>query len=415
MAKLLYRLFLFFYPLGIRIASLWNEKAQKWLQGRQNWQAKLLAKVAADASYIWVHCASLGEFEQGRPIIEAIKQQQPNSKIVLTFFSPSGYEVRKNYTGANIVCYLPIDSPSNARHFLDCIKPSLVIFVKYEFWFYYLKEVKQRQIPLLLVSGIFRSNQTFFKAYGDFNRQMLSSFSHFFLQNDASGQLLSSIGFTNYTVCGDTRFDRVVNIAQTFEPIQIIETFINHKPTVVAGSTWTEDDEEIDHFANTNPNIKFIIAPHNIIKDRIEECLTLYKNAVTFSAYAQNPTAQTNANVLIIDNVGMLSRLYKYATICYVGGGFGDDGVHNVLEAAVYYKPVVFGPVYDKFIEAEELEIHGGGFSIDNALELENLFSKLLTDNNFYQQAAEKAGQYVASKTGATAVIMKHINTKSWA
>jgi 3-deoxy-D-manno-octulosonic-acid transferase len=406
---------LFFYPLGIRIASLWNEKAQKWLQGRQNWQAKLLAKVETDASYIWVHCASLGEFEQGRPIIEAIKQQQPNSKIVLTFFSPSGYEVRKNYTGANIVCYLPIDSPSNARHFLDCIKPSLVIFVKYEFWFYYLKEVKQRQIPLLLVSGIFRSNQTFFKAYGSFNRQMLSSFSHFFLQNDASGQLLSSIGFTNYTVCGDTRFDRVVTIAQTFEPIDTIETFINNKPTIVAGSTWTEDDEEIDHFANTNPNIKFIIAPHNIIKDRIEECLTLYKNAVTFSAYAQNPTAQTNPNVLIIDNVGMLSRLYKYATICYVGGGFGDDGVHNVLEAAVYYKPVVFGPVYDKFIEAEELEIHGGGFSIDNALELENLFSKLLTDNNFYQQAAEKAGQYVASKTGATAGIMKHINAKSWA
>jgi 3-deoxy-D-manno-octulosonic-acid transferase len=409
LAKFFYQLFLFFYPLGIKLASLWNEKARKWLQGRQNWQHQLTQQIRPNTPYIWMHCASLGEFEQGRPLMEAFKQQYPQTKMVLSFFSPSGYEVQKNYSGADIVCYLPMDSAKNARQFIDLINPSLVLFVKYEFWHYYLQAVQNKNIPLYLISGIFRPHQSFFKWHGQFYRNILGRFNHFFLQDEGSAQLLQSIGLTNYTVCGDTRFDRVITIANSFEPIPAIEAFINLQTTIVAGSTWTEDDEELNHFANKHPQLKFIIAPHNINQDRIEECLKLYKNSITVSQWIQQQDVNHSANILIVDNVGMLSKLYKYGTICYVGGGFGDDGVHNVLEAAVYNKPVIFGPVFEKYIEAAGLESQGGGFSIDGALELEALITKLLTDQPFYQAAAQKAGAFVASKTGASKAIMNYL------
>ncbi len=389
-----------------------NAKAKQWIDGRKHIFRSLETAFKNNSDkVIWIHCSSLGEFEQGRPIIEAIKKKKPLQKILLTFFSPSGYEVRKDYAKADWIFYLPMDSYLHAKKFYDIVQPSLVVFVKYEFWFYYLNEAKRRNIPLLLVSGIFREDQPFFKWYGSFHKKMLKCFTYLFVQNETSAVLLNSIGFqNNVTVCGDTRFDRVIDIAEKFKPISSIENFIGNHPVIVAGSTWTEDDEELDHFANTHPEIKFIIAPHVIEEERIQECLTLYKNSVLYSQIS-NYKSQIH-NVLIIDNIGMLSSLYKYATICYVGGGFGDDGVHNVLEAAVYNKPVVFGDEYDKYFEASELIDTGGAFDIENALEAEKIFTELLKEGEAYKQASINAGNYVKSKSGATEKIMNYLYEK---
>ncbi|OQP56212.1 3-deoxy-D-manno-octulosonic acid transferase [Niastella populi] len=471
----IYNIFLFLYSVGIRITSLWNPKARKWREGRLHiWEeiqsaignrqtagpaANRSQKVviapkrgkagaetgeqkqdetnssrlrdATDAQaltidhspLVWMHCSSLGEFEQGRPVMEAIRQQYPQAKILLTFFSPSGYEVRKNNSGADYVMYLPMDSKANARKFISLVQPSLVIWIKYEYWFYYLTELKKKQIPLLLVSGIFRQDQPFFKWYGRLHWYMLESFNHLFVQTPRSKQLLGTIGFNNnVTISGDTRFDRVVQIAEQFQPIDKIAHFCGNSVVVVAGSTWPEDEEEMDHYANTHPEIKFIIAPHEINEDHLKEIEKLFKHTVRFSRLPDNPEAprpvprnrqpESSAqkpNVLIIDNIGMLSKLYKYATITYVGGGFGDDGVHNVLEAAVYGKPVVFGPVYDKYIEAVELVEQGGGWVIDTALELEKVFTHLIEDTSAWQKSCEAARNYVYNNKGATNSVMQYI------
>ncbi|MBS1592658.1 MAG: 3-deoxy-D-manno-octulosonic acid transferase [Bacteroidetes bacterium] len=407
--KLFYRFFVFLYPNIAKLISGNNAKAALWVQGRKNILEKIEQAMQANtAPVIWLHCSSLGEFEQGRPIIEKIKTENKNQKVLLTFFSPSGYEIRKNYEGADWVFYLPMDGANNARKFISIVKPSLVIFVKYEFWFYYLTEIKKQNIPLILVSGIFRKSQLFFKWYGNFYKNMLHCFTHLFVQTEESAKLLANIGFTkNVTVAGDTRFDRVIEIANNFTPIEIIEQFIGNNKVIIAGSTWTEDDEELEHYVNTNPEIKFIIAPHDVQQERINECLKLYKNAVLFSSYKNSPL--TNCNCLIIDNVGMLSKLYKYATICYVGGAFGGDGVHNVLEAAVYNKPVVFGPEYEKYIEAAELIDTEGAFTIYSALELEKIFNDLLNDEKLYNETKANAGNYVKSKSGAAEKIIEFI------
>lgn len=358
---------------------------------------------------IWMHCSSLGEFEQGRPLLEKLRNTYPSYKILLTFFSPSGYEVRKNYNGADYIFYLPADGKTNARIFHDIVNPQLVIFVKYEFWYYYLNEAKKRNVPLLLISAIFRKKQPFFSKYGHFYRSMLSCFTHLFVQNNESVSLLRSIGFTkNVSLVGDTRFDRVIEIAEGFQPISSIEDFCAGSNVIVAGSTWLEDDKELTHYANTRNKVKFIIAPHNIGKDRLNECRKLYKHSTLFSSI-QSASPATNINTIIIDNIGMLSRLYKYATICYVGGGFGADGVHNVLEAAVYGKPVVFGPEYEKFNEAIELVESDGAISIESALELEAAFDNLLTDSSNYTERAKAAGNYVYSKQGPTQKILEFI------
>ncbi|MDE3236067.1 MAG: 3-deoxy-D-manno-octulosonic acid transferase [Bacteroidota bacterium] len=415
--RVLYYIFISLYPKIAWLISGGNRKAALWLEGRKNIFDRLQEAFTNNtAPVIWMHCSSLGEFEQGRPVLEQIKQQYSKHKILLTFFSPSGYEIRKDYKGADWIFYLPMDSPSNARRFIQITNPALVLFVKYEFWHYYLSALKKREIPLLLISAIFRKDQPFFKWYGRFHQQMLQCVSHFFVQTDNAAALLASIGYTrNVTIAGDTRFDRVIEIAEQFEPIRLIETFIGSaSQVIVAGSTWTEDDEELDHFANTHPEIKFIIAPHDISEERIKECQTLYKHNLLFSHLKQSPEKPhtANANVLIIDNIGMLSRLYKYATITYVGGAFGEDGVHNVLEAAVYYKPVIFGPEYDKYIEAAEVIGSGGGFSIENALELEELITELIADEKKYRIAADAAGRYVESKAGATQKICSYIQEK---
>ncbi|HVK49580.1 MAG TPA: glycosyltransferase N-terminal domain-containing protein [Pseudobacter sp.] len=405
-----YNIFCWLYRSAIRIAALWNPKARLWVKGRQDWFSTIKPQFDnTPGPWIWMHCASLGEFEQGRPVLEALRSQYPGYRILLTFFSPSGYEVRKNYPGADIVTYLPMDSKVNAMRFINMVNPSLVLWVKYEYWYYYLTGLRKKQVPVLLISGIFRKDQPFFKWYGRLHQYILESFSRLFVQNEASEQLLNGIGFKQVTVNGDTRFDRVAEIAAQFQPLPAIEAFCGNHPVIVAGSTWDADEEELDHYANTHPEIRFIIAPHEIEAPHLHDIEKLFKHTIRYSEWSKTLKADPAVNTLIIDNIGMLSKLYHYATITYIGGGFGKEGVHNVLEAAVYGKPVVFGPVYDKFIEADELVETGGGISIETALELEEVFNELLQDRDEYKKAASAAAQYVASKTGATQAVTSYI------
>jgi 3-deoxy-D-manno-octulosonic-acid transferase len=405
-----YNIFCWLYRSGIRLAALWNPKARLWVKGRQQWFERIKPQFDNNShQWIWMHCASLGEFEQGRPVLEALREQYPGHKFLLTFFSPSGFEVRKDYKGADLIAYLPMDSKANAMKFINMVDPKLVLWVKYEYWYYYLTALKKKQVPLLLISGIFRPDQPFFKWYGRLHQYMLESFSQLFVQNEASQQLLNNIGFKKVSVNGDTRFDRVVEIAAGFRSIPAIESFCGAHPVIVAGSTWDADEEELDHYANTHPELRFIIAPHEIDEPHLQDIEQLFKHCIRFSEWSKTMQADASINTLIIDNIGMLSKLYHYATITFIGGGFGNDGVHNVLEAAVYGKPVVFGPVYDKFIEAAELVETGGGISIETALELEEVFNELLNDTTAYEKAAVAAANYVVSKTGATKAVTAYI------
>jgi 3-deoxy-D-manno-octulosonic-acid transferase len=414
MDKSFYILFIKLYPLIAAIISPFNQKAKLWLAGRKNIFEKINASVKNDRSKkIWMHCSSLGEFEQGRPVLEKIKNLFPNYSLVLTFFSPSGYEVQKNTTLADYVFYLPMDSKKNAKKFIDLTQPSLVLFVKYEYWFYYLKEIHQRKIALFLVSGIFFPQFSFFKTYAVMRREMLTFFTHFFVQTELSKQLLARININNVSVTGDTRFDRVLEVAAEAKSFPEIEKFISNTKTIVAGSTWTEDDEVLDHFANTHTELKFIIAPHDISKDRIKECYNLYKHSVLYSDLInKNESVHEHVNTLIIDNIGMLKFLYRYATICFVGGGFGNDEIHNILEAAVYYKPVLFGPAHEKFSEALELIDKGGAFDVEDAIELEDQLNELLSDEKLYADACTIAGDYVKNNAGATKAIINYIQEK---
>lgn len=404
-----YTIFLQLFRLGVRLLSIWNPKAKQWLTGRKDFPA---VDIASGKQVVWMHCASLGEFEQGRPVLEFVRNQYPDATIVLTFFSPSGYEVQKNYEGADHIFYLPMDSAANATKFIDRIKPTLVLWVKYEYWFYYLTELKKRNIPTLLISGIFRKEQPFFKWYGGLWKKMLSSFDHFFVQNEESVQLLSTVGITqNVTVSGDTRFDRVIAIAEKFEPVAGIEAFCGDSKVIVAGSTWEDDEAELVHYVKANAHIKFIIAPHEIGTDNLKDVQKEFPNAIFYSELLQLQSKGTTSNCLIIDNIGMLSRLYKYADITYVGGAFGE-GLHNILEAAVYGKPVLFGPDYDKYAEAVDLININAAISINNALELEEEFTFLLSNEDELKSASDEAKNYVYNKKGATEKISQFIYAK---
>ena len=408
----LYRIFIGIYPIAAWILGFVNPKAKQWHTGRKEILTQIAAALAANTKpIIWMHCASLGEFEQGRPVLEGLQKQYPNYSILLTFFSPSGYEVHKNYAGADYIFYLPMDSAGNASKFLKITNPSIAVFVKYEFWHYYLTQLKKLQIPTILIAGIFRKDQLFFKWYGSFYKKLLSCFTAFFVQDKNSQSLLQSIGINNEVyIGGDTRFDRVIEIAEAFAPIDPIAHFCNNSLVLVAGSTWFQDDETIAHFEKTNPNIKFIIAPHDITNQRLQNCLSLYKNAVLFSDYVKGfNTVPQNVNTLIIDNVGMLSKLYHYATITFIGGGFGADGIHNCLEAAVHYKPVLFGPVYDKYIEASGLVDAGGAISIEDALEFEAVANKLFSTEADRIKMGQHAGDFVHAHKGASAKIIHYI------
>jgi 3-deoxy-D-manno-octulosonic-acid transferase len=422
MSLFFYNLFLALYSLAAKLISPWNPKAKLWLQGRKDLFSRLEARiretsagVPAGSPLIWMHCASLGEFEQGRPVLEGLKSAYPSLRILITFFSPSGYEIRKNYAGADYITYLPVDSRSNAKRLLDLVKPDLVLWVKYEYWYYFLHEIKKRNIPLLLVSGLFRKDQAFFKWYGGLHRKMLSFFRHLFVQGQSSADLLKNAAdVPPVTVNGDTRFDRVTAIANSFSPIEEIAAFCKAYPVIVAGSTWQEDEEELDHYANTHRDLRFIIAPHEIDESHLRSTEALFKYTIRFSKWKKtytNPTNGTSSppNVLIIDNIGMLSRLYYYATITYVGGGFGNDGIHNILEAAVYGKPVFFGPVFDKFSEAIDLLECGGAYTVENALELEKTMNDLLQNQEEYREACAAAFNYTQQNRGATKMILDYI------
>ncbi len=415
MSKFLYDLFLILYSIGVRVASLWNTKAKKWVSGRKSIFTEINHKLSTlNVQPVWMHCASLGEFEQGRPLIEELKIKNEKLKIVLTFFSPSGYEVVKDYGGADYIFYLPMDAPANAKRFLDAINPSLVLWVKYEYWFYYLQELKQRNIPTILVSGIFRKEHPFFKWYGKIWKKMLESFTHFFVQNALSKELLATLDFKdNVTINGDTRFDRVLEIARTFKPIPLIAEFCGNSKVIVAGSTWEEDEIELLQFVKSNPEIKFIIAPHEINEENLSDVKEEFRNSIFYSDLEKTTNEKLQStNILVIDNVGMLSRLYSYATITYVGGGFGDDGVHNVLEAAVYGKPVIFGPVYEKFDEAIGLVNEEGGISVDGPVGLETVLNNLLNNEPERNRRGDAAKHYVISNAGASKKIIQFIQEK---
>jgi 3-deoxy-D-manno-octulosonic-acid transferase len=370
---------------------------------------------------IWMHCSSLGEFEQGRPVLEGLRRQTPECRIVLSFFSPSGYETKKDYKGADHIFYLPLDARQPARQFIDLVKPTLVLWVKYDYWYYFLVELKKRNIPVLLISGVFREDQPFFRWYGRLHRYMLECFTYLFVQTEISKRLLGALGLSeNVGVSGDTRFDRVIEIAEAGGSLPLIDAWCGDRPVIVAGSTWEEDEEEIDHYANTHPEIRFLIAPHEIDEDRLREVEQLFRHSIRFSVWERQAggigggggsgmAGWPQPNVLIIDNIGMLSRLYKYATIAYVGGGFGDDGVHNVLEAAVYGRPVLYGPVIEKYIEAVELTESGGGIVIDSALEAERVFTRLLSSPEECRETGEASRNYVYSQKGATERIIGYI------
>lgn len=414
MAIFLYNLFLNFYKLGVKVTSIKSKKAQLWLDGRKDIFAKLKSwrsKLVPNEKIIWMHCASLGEFEQGRPLIEEIKRTNPDYKILLTFFSPSGYEVRKNYNQADAVFYLPMDGKANAQQFISIIQPSIVLWVKYEYWFYYLTELKRKKIPVILVSAVFRETQPFFKWYGAMWKQILHSFNKIFVQNVESVSLLQTIGFAqNTVVTGDTRFDRVLDNAKNQNSLpNVLLEFVKSSKVIIAGSTWEEDEEELVHYANTNKHIKFIIAPHEIDDERIADVKKLFKNSVLFS---QVGNTEITDQVVIIDNIGMLASLYQLADVAYIGGGFNDSGIHNILEAAVFGKPIIFGPVYEKFAEATQLVDEGGAFSITNALELEQLIDSLLKDELLLTNTGAICKKYVQENGGATKKIMEYLYEK---
>ncbi|MEO6612823.1 MAG: glycosyltransferase N-terminal domain-containing protein [Chitinophagaceae bacterium] len=413
MSIFFYNIFIGLFRAGTLIASLFNPKAKKWVLGRKDIFKKLENAIPPGEPVIWVHCASLGEFEQGKPVIEELKKMGTGHRILLTFFSPSGYEVQKDYKGADWVFYLPLDGPRNAKRFLEIVHPSLVIFVKYEFWYYYLKKIKYREIPLLLISALFRKDMSFFKWYGKLQRKMLSRFDHLFVQNESSKKLVDEIGLgTICSVSGDTRFDRVLEIASAAKPIPGIERFIAGNKTIIAGSTWPEDEEVFQQafFSLNDLSLKLIIAPHEINENHIAAIKKLFPDSVTFSELAVQDGRLTTT--LIIDNIGMLSRLYQYATICYVGGGMKKNGVHNVLEAAVYNKPVVFGPYYEKYPEAIGLVRSGGGIAFNDGVMLKELISVLLTNEEEYNHRSRAAGNFVQSNKGATQKIIQFIQEK---
>ncbi len=405
--KLLYSIGIFLYNLLTAFASGFNSKAKFRYKGVKS-TFEILNSLNLK-NVIWIHCASLGEFEQGRPLIEKIKQKYPTYQIALSFFSPSGYEVRKNYESADVIFYLPADTKRNAKKLISLLNPKFVFFVKYEFWHWYLYELKKQQIPTYLISGIFRKNQVFFKFYGAFFRKILKNFTYLFVQNNNSADLLKQIGIHNVSITGDTRFDRVFEIAQNKKRFKLIEKFISDKFVLIAGSTWKPDEDILFNFINTQKNkaIKFIIAPHEIKNENIKRILTLSK--VKIIRYSEcNTENAADANVMIIDNIGMLSSLYAYADVAYIGGGFGS-GIHNTLEAAVYGIPVIFGPKYHKFDEAKELINRKAGFSISNTKEFEELFQKFIQDSDFRMQSGKNAEKYINENIGASEKILKAV------
>lgn len=393
------------------MASMFSPKARQWVRGRKHIFAEIQKALEGNtAPVIWFHCASLGEFEQGRPVMEKFKAAHPDYKVLLTFFSPSGYEVRKDYKGANYIFYLPVDSRAHAQKFLALTQPRIAVFVKYEFWHYYIDELYKRSTPLLLISGIFREGQVFFKPTGTFYRNMLRRFTRFFVQNPHSRELLESIGIDNVTIAGDTRFDRVLEIAAQWSPVPYLDSFCADAPVLVAGSTWPEDESVLKNFFRIHTPIKCVIAPHEITPEHIAEIRKKFPHTVLYSQLREQKEDMERYQTLIIDNIGMLSRLYRYATVAYVGGGWGQSGIHNVLEAAVYGKPVLCGPHHRKSVEVQALVDGGGAFAAADSHALELKLNELFAPKSSCEKMADRAATFVRQNAGATTKIVKYLN-----
>jgi len=414
MAVLIYWLAIRCYALFIRIASFFNPKARLFIRGRKDLLSRIrYALINERRARIWVHCASLGEFEQGRPVIEQLRKKYPHYAIVLTFFSPSGYEVRKDYEGVDYVFYLPLDSFSNAKKFIDLVQPRLAVFVKYELWYFMLSRCAAKDIPLLLISAIFREGQSFFKWYGALHRNMLQCFSHIFVQDNVSVQMLYKIGISNVSIAGDTRFDRVAeSVQQKQQSLSIAESFCNDNKILVAGSTWEDDELFLKRAFEKMPSgWKLIVVPHEVHGTHLNKIEEIFKgDLIRWSHWDNN----TDKRVLVVDKVGLLLQLYSYARVAWIGGGFGKEGVHNVLEAAVYGIPVCYGPIYHQFLEAQELITEEAGVSFTDADEFAKRIAHWDNDPLGYERYAKAAGNYVASHIGATKKIMDYIEEKNW-
>lgn len=406
---ILYNIGIYFGQALVFIMAPFNKRVHKWRVGRKGLFQLIETKIDKSKRHTWFHFASLGEFEQGRTVLEAYRDYFPEKAIVVTFFSPSGYEVRANYAKADYVFYLPVDTPGNAKKFIELINPEEVFFVKYEFWHNYFKALHQKNIPLYLVSAIFRKNQPFFKWYGGFFRSTLHYVKHFFVQNQESAILLKQIGIDKVTLTGDTRFDRVANLSLKERNIDIVSTFVSDHKILVAGSTWLPDEELLMSLRQVYPEWKLIIAPHMIDAAHLREVDNRFKDSVRFSVLNAGASFEKTEEpyVLIIDNIGMLSYLYGYADLAYIGGGFGV-GIHNILEAATYGVPVVFGPEYHKFQEAKDLIAAKAAFSIHNLQDFVEVFEKF-QDENARQKAGERASGYVQQQAGATKKIMDYV------
>ena len=403
----MYELIISLYTLGVGVASLFNPKARKmWKGGREAFRV-LRDKVDSSSRYVWFHAASLGEFEQGRPIMERLRAEHPEYKILLTFFSPSGYEVRKNYEGADIVCYLPLDTYFGARRFLSLVHPEVAFFIKYEFWWNYLHILKRRGVPVYSVSSIFREGQVFFRWYGRTYSNVLKCFTRFFVQNDESRRLLATLGITDVDVTGDTRFDRVLQVKQQARQLPIVDAFRQGYKVFVAGSSWPPDEDIFINYFNEHRDWKLIIAPHVIGNDHIRQIVgKLRRKAVRYTEATEDSARE--ADCLIIDCFGLLSSIYGYGDVAYVGGGFGV-GIHNVLEAAVWGMPVIFGPNNKRFQEAQDLLASGGGVEIDSYSQFEAVMNTYVADASAIEADGKKAAGYVAAKAGATDVILKAV------
>lgn len=406
----MYNLAIYLYLLGVAIYSRFNEKVRKMWRGERDAFRILRGQVDPNARYVWFHAASLGEFEQGRPLMEQMKREHPDIKILLTFFSPSGYEVRKNYEGADIICYLPLDTITNARRFLRTVRPEMAFFIKYEFWYNYLHILKHRHVPVYSVSSIFRDGQVFFRWYGCQYGRVLRCFTHFYVQNEKSKELLGKIGLTNVTVTGDTRFDRVLQIKEQAKQLPAVEQFAKGHKVFIAGSSWQPDEEIFIPYFNEHRDWKLVIAPHVIGEDHLQQIEKLLegRKVVRYTNVAEKPEAAADAEVLIINCFGLLSSIYHYADVTYVGGGFGV-GIHNTLEAAVWEVPVIFGPNNEKFHEAQGLKACKGGFEINDYADFERLMNRFKADADYLTKAGQQAGSYVKQLSGATQRILSDV------
>ena len=415
MPPLLYKLGMRLYAGAIKVASLTNPKAKQWINGRKNIFDEIKRKINTNERYIWIHCASAGEFEQGRPLIEALRERYESYKIILTFFSPSGYELRKNYNGAHLVFYLPADVGDNAKRFIELVKPKLAVFVKYEFWLGYLEQLRRHKIPHVLIAALFQPNQIFFKPYGGMFRVALKGFDKLFVQDEASCELLKSIGVNNCVLSGDTRYDRVIEIAKAAEQLPLMKSFVDGTLNVlVAGSTWAPDEKLLHQWFDSSPKWKLVIVPHEVNAAHIDALKKQFGAEAILWSEANSSTkpiynsALKEKRVLIVDTMGLLSKVYRYATVCYVGGGFGK-GIHNTLEAAVYGKPVAYGPNYKRFREAEALVQTGGGLVVRNADDLMASTKAFANDNTAYLKASDAAAKLVEQGSGATVGIVKEL------